>query len=136
MYRGRLVKLVHIIFFFHSRGTVVANQGVGQTEYLSPVRRVGKAFGVTGHCRVKNHLPGRRYTFAKRLSPVHCSVLQAKFYIRDFCHAVRNYYLLLSRSYPGLFPILKWGRQDSFSYILHHRDQTLILHSSRYLLCL
>ena len=67
----------------HAEGghAVVAYEGIGQRHELSRIRGVGKAFGITRHCRVENDFAGHGSFIAKALAVKLGSIVQKKSYV-------------------------------------------------------
>ena len=66
VYAGTFKIFAYIIFYRFRRNTVITQNGICGNENLTFIRRVGKAFGISGHGGVEHHLPGCGSFVAKR----------------------------------------------------------------------
>ena len=65
-----------ILFDRERRYSVVSDQRIGQHHQLTGVRRIGKAFRITGHGSIEHHFAGYRLIVTKREAVELASVIQ------------------------------------------------------------
>ena len=98
-----------VCFEREGRHTIVTYQRVSQCHQLTGIRRVGQAFGVSGHCRVENYFTGYRFLIAERLAMKAAPVVEDQCYISHYLVTnnlyILYFFLFYSRIYektPGL----------------------------------
>ena len=64
-----------VLFDRERRHPIVSDQRIGQNHQLPGIRRIGKAFGITGHSGVEHHLAGHCLVETKREAVKHASVV-------------------------------------------------------------
>ena len=76
MYRMRFIEPEQVIFLTPDRCAVIADERVGEAEYLAPVGGVCQAFGISCHGSIEDYFTGCRYSRTERPALVNCSVLK------------------------------------------------------------
>ena len=82
-----------VCFEREGRHTIVTYQRVSQCHQLTGIRRVGQAFGVSGHCRIENYFTGYRFLIAERLAMKAAPVVEDQCYISHYL-VTNNLYIL------------------------------------------